>query len=92
MSKTVKDLPGWKPIDHIRKGIIGNYQTYVSPDGKKVAHIHLDDEEVVIIIERKTGDVIYIHPITLEGLKKVGMSVEEFKEIMKREYLGRNVK
>lgn len=84
MSKTVKELPGWKPTGPLMKGIRGNYETYISPDGKKLAQIHLDDEEVVIIIERKTGEISYIHPTTLEGLKKTGVSVEEFKETMKR--------
>lgn len=59
-----EDFKGWKPLYTIR----GNrYLILGSPDGSKEACIHLEDNDVVGIIDAATGEDLYVHPLNVRG-------------------------
>jgi len=57
--KFPEDFKGWIPL----YPVLGNrYLVLESPDGDKEACIHLVDNEVVGILDRTTGMMLYEHP------------------------------
>ena len=80
MESTLSDLRGWLYMDPL---IRGTYDVYGSPDGKRLAVVHLQDDEVVVIMERVTGEMVYLHPKTRRGLKRTGLTVQRFTQLVK---------
>lgn len=80
-----KDLKGWK-LKRIDNGLYNKskYAVYVSPDGDKIAQVHMDDNEVSVIYNRKTMKIEYMHPKTALGEKRLGVSLERLMSIMYR--------
>lgn len=62
----------WKKVDEFTRPITGTwYTTWESPDGL-VATVHEADQDLVSVID-KDGKIVYMHPTTIEGLRKLGM-------------------
>lgn len=60
----------WKKVDDFTRPFSGSrYTTWESPDGLFAA-IHEADQELVSVID-KDGKIIYMHPRTVEGLRKI---------------------
>ncbi len=86
--KTLKDLEGWTQtisMPSIRPESKG-YTVFISPDEKRIAQVEMTTEAVSIIFNRETGKIEYIHPITLLGMKKVGVAKEDVGGILGRAY------
>lgn len=73
--KKVKDLKGWEYVGSVssnysfRKG--AGYQIFVSPDKNKIAMVDTSDDDVVMIYNKETQDLEYLHPITKLGMDRV---------------------
>ncbi len=85
--KTLKDLEGWTSVGSA-PGLIGTYTILLSPDKKRVAQVHLQDDEVSMIFNREEKKIEYIHPITLVGMKRVGITKEDMGRILESAYDG----
>ncbi len=89
--KTLKDLEGWTQTvstPSLRPESAG-YTVFMSPDEKLVAQVEMTTEDVSIIFNRETGKIEYIHPITLLGMKRVGMDkllLRQMERILGRAY------
>lgn len=61
--KFPEDFKGWIPLYTPLYPVLGGrYLVLESPDGDKEACIHLVDNEVVGIMDRATGMMLYEHP------------------------------
>lgn len=65
------DFEGWRELGKMRGPLGSNYLVLESPDGSKLAQIHVEDNDVAIVLERRTRRVLYIHPTSVKGLKAV---------------------
>lgn len=83
--KTMKDLEGWTSMGST-PGLIGSYTLLISPDKKRVAQVHLQDDEVSMIFNREEKKIEYIHPITAIGMKKVGVTKKDMEQILGTAY------
>lgn len=81
--KTVKDLEGWTEIVSILSPFGNNYKAYISPNRKKMANVDPKTGEVTIIFHRETHDILYIHPISARGMRRLGLTEEDFKRILR---------
>ena len=85
--KTLKDLEGWTSIGSMPGLMRGsNYTILKSPDGKRIAQVHLNDGEVSIIFNREEKKVEYIHSATVLGMKRVGVTKEMMERMLGRAY------
>lgn len=83
--KTLKDLEGWTNMGST-PGLIGSYALLISPDKKRVAQVHLQDEEVSMIFNREEKKIEYLHPKTAIGMERVGITKEDMEVILRRAY------
>jgi len=72
--KYLKDLIGFQNYGTWKNMLGGNYGVFGK--GKLLAVVHLDDEEVVLIFNRKKKIVIYKDPIMRRGEKMLGLTME----------------
>lgn len=63
------DFKGWKELGKMRGPLGGNYLVLESPDGSKLAQIHVEDNDVALVFERRTYRVLHMHPTSVKGLK-----------------------
>ena len=87
--KTLKDLEGWTQTGStpsLLRPESAGYTVFMSPDKKLVAQVEMTTEAVSIIFNRETGKIEYIHPITLLGMKRVGVTKEDMGGILGRAY------
>ena len=80
MESTLSDLQGWRVIG---PRIFDLYDFYQSPDGMRLAVVHQQDEDVVLIMDHDTGYAEYIHPTTQRGLERMGLTVPQFIKMLK---------
>ena len=80
MESTLSDLQGWRIIG---PRVLDLYDIYQSPDGTRLAVIHHQDEDVVLIMERDTDYAEYIHPTTQRGLERMELTVPQFIKMLK---------
>lgn len=60
------DFRGWRPLGLIR----GNrYLVLESPDKRYQCIIHLEDNDVVSVLEARSGQAVYDNPINLRGAR-----------------------
>jgi len=84
--KTLRDLKGWKELFQMRSPEGNLYAVYVSPDENRMAQVHVDDDEVSLILNRKTNHIEYAHPKTLLGAERVlghPVTMEELEKHLK---------
>ena len=91
--KTLKDLEGWTQTEISTPSILrpesAGYTVFMSPDKKLVAQVEMTTEAVSLIFNRETKKIEYIHPITLLGMKRVGMDklvLKQMERILGRAY------
>ena len=90
--KTLKDLEGWTQTvstPSLLRPESAGYTVFMSPDKKLVAQVEMTTEDVSIIFNRETGKIEYIHPITLLGMKRVGLDklvLKQMERILGRAY------
>ena len=93
-NKTLKDLEGWTQTistPSVLRPESAGYTVFMSPDEKRVAQVEMTTEAVSIIFNRETKKIEYIHPITLLGMKRVGMDklvLRQMERILARVYDG----
>ena len=58
------------------------YTVFLSPDKKKAALVDMADEEVTMVLNREEKKLEYIHPVTLRGMKVLGISSENMEAIL----------
>ena len=80
MESTLSDLKGWRIIG---PRVLDLYDLYQSPDETRLAVIHPQDEDVVLIMDHDTGYAEYIHPTTRRGLERMGLTVPQFIKLLK---------
>ena len=76
--KYLKDLQGFTNYGAYKSPLQGNYGVFGK--GKFLAFVHLDDEEVVVIFNRKKRIIVYKDPVTIRGEKIMGITLEKFKD------------
>ena len=76
--KYLKDLQGFTNYGTYKSPFQGNYGVFGK--GKFLALVHLDDEEVVAIFNRKKRIIVYKDPVTVRGEKIMGITLEKFKD------------
>jgi len=76
--KYLKDLQGFTNYGAYKSPLQGNYGIFGK--GKFLAFVHLDDEEVVAIFNRKKRIIVYKDPVTIRGEKIMGITLEKFKD------------
>jgi len=76
--KYLKDLQGFKNLGAWKNTLGGNYGVFGK--GKFLAVVHLDDEEVAAIFNRKKKIVIYKDPMLRRGEKMLGFTLEAMME------------
>jgi len=84
--KTLRDLKGWKELFQMRSQEGNLYAVYVSPDERRMAQVHVDDDEVSLILNRGTNHIEYAHPKTLLGAERVlghPVTMEELEKHLK---------
>lgn len=60
------DFAGWLPLATI---LDGRYLVLEKPDHKYQALIHLEDNDVVEVMEARSGETVYTHPLNLQAAK-----------------------
>ena len=80
-------LKGWKKTGE-QPGFTGRtYGAYRSPDDRYDAQLDEDDGETVLIMERVTSIITYVHPNTAIGAKRLGFDLKagmNFNEVVER--------
>ena len=72
----LEDLKGFTHCFAFQTIAGGNYGVFKK--SKFLAAVHLDADEVILIINRKKKLIIYKHPKTILGEKILGISLEAF--------------
>ena len=85
--KLLKELEGWTQtplsVPSIWKGHKG-YMVFTSPDEKRVAQVDMNDDEVVLIFNRETKRIEYMHPTTELGMRRMGVTKEYMEGLLAR--------
>lgn len=76
--KYLKDLQGFTNYGAYKSPLQGNYGVFGK--GKFLAFVHLDDEEVVAIFNRKKRIIVYKDPVTILGEKIMGITLEKLMD------------
>ena len=53
------------------------YTLFVSPDQNRLALVDMGDDEVTMIWNRSEKKIEYIHPVTEQGMKKLGITSDQ---------------
>ena len=83
----LKDLIGFQNYGAWTAQLGGNYGVFGK--GKLLAVVHLDDEEVVLIFNRKKNIVIYKDPVMRRGEKLLGLTLEAMMEDIGKTFNGK---
>jgi len=67
------DFAGWLPLGMM---LGGRYLVLEKPDHKYQALIHLEDNDVVEVMEMCSGEAVYTHPINAEVAKKLMLMMQ----------------
>ena len=80
----LKDLIGFQNLGAWTGQLGGNYGVFGK--GKLLAVVHLEDEEVVLIFNRKKKIVIYKDPVLRRGEKLLGLTLETVMNDIERTF------
>jgi len=59
---------GWLPLGLI---LDGRYMVLEKPDHKYQALIHVVDNDVVEVLEARSGEAVYTHPLNLKAARQL---------------------
>ncbi|MCW4050052.1 MAG: hypothetical protein NWE89_10000 [Candidatus Bathyarchaeota archaeon] len=74
----VPDLSSWKKVGRMNTALGTSYDLYESPDQLMVAQV---DDDLIIYLILKNGELHYMNPKTVDGLKRM----KEVKEALKKQ-------
>jgi hypothetical protein len=88
LMKYPDDFGGWLPLGTM---LNGRYLILEKPDHKYQALIHLEDNDVVEVMEMRSGEAVYSHPLNLEAAKAL-MELVNLPEWFYKDYVIRHTK